>query len=462
MKKTISWTLLLVLILAVGIPLVWGQQTSAVQSAQQEETDSIFFGSPFSLDNPVSYPQTTNAVIWIREGVKRRFTLATHSGSFSREESLASSQMYVDLFYTRWNSPPPLREGTYHSYSITVDRPMLLQIRGSRAPIKGYLVDSSGEIIVNSNHSINEYDSFETMIMEAHVEPGTYTLRVFWYHHGFWGYYNSGQYSVSLYELADTTARVDVQLPIINGRIEPPSKDLVLDYATEDHTAIAGEDYTSTSGTITFPAGTTNWTQVIYVPILDDDVSESKEYFRFVVTNRSTGKAIAATIGILQYSRERLDDPSELSFHFAHSPVLSVLEGDEGPTNAALNIQLLVNGVPTKDVSVDYVTQDGTATAGEDYTATSGTITFPAYTTYLTRTIDIPILGDTDVEPDEYFNILLSNPTNVLIPPRNARIEIVNDDHIGGVTPIITPFPLAARRLDSVLAHVQHQASVLE
>ncbi len=101
-----------------------------------------------------------------------------------------------------------------------------------------------------------------------------------------------------------------------------------------------------------------------------------------------------------------------------------VSEGNEGETNA--NLQLRLNQPPDSRINVDYATRDGTATAGEDYTDTNGTITFDAGTTSLTRTISIPILGDTDFEPSEYFNLYLIS--NAVIHPDTARIEIVNDD----------------------------------
>ena len=149
-----------------------------------------------------------------------------------------------------------------------------------------------------------------------------------------------------------------------------------------------------------------------------------------------------------------------------------VSEGDEGTANASLNIQLL-NGVPNEDVSVDYATQDGTATAGQDYTATSGTLTFAAYTTNLTQTISIPILGGTTVEPNEYLNIFLSNPTNAIIQPSITRIEIVNDDQETLLPPSPCEqwrrrdsdnhaVPLAQWRIDFVSAHVDHEPVVLE
>jgi hypothetical protein len=60
-----------------------------------------------------------------------------------------------------------------------------------------------------------------------------------------------------------------------------------------------------------------------------------------------------------------------------------------------------------RTVAFDYRTEDGTATAGADYTAVSGSKTIAAG--QMSTTIDVPIFGDTDVESDETFTLRLSN-----------------------------------------------------
>ncbi len=237
---------------------------------------------------------------------------------------------------------------------------------------------------------------------------------------------------------------VDLQVQLSHAYQLP----VTVDYATQDGSAEAGQDYVGTSGTLTFPAGTT--VQTFSVSILDDNQHEELEYFRLDLSNPVNAHLDEANDTLRIYIEANLEPLPPLIVNFSQTAFLSILEGDEGRTDASLNVQLL-NGVPDKDVTVDYDTQDdGTATAGEDYVTTEGTITFPAFTTNLTQTISIPILGDTDFEPNEYFNLLLSNPTNAVIQPSTARIEIVNDDQEplpppvnvnngGGVTPIIVP-----------------------
>ncbi|HEU5132333.1 MAG TPA: Calx-beta domain-containing protein, partial [Pyrinomonadaceae bacterium] len=78
-------------------------------------------------------------------------------------------------------------------------------------------------------------------------------------------------------------------------------------------------------------------------------------------------------------------------------------------------------------MTVNYATSNGTATAGSDYVASSGTVTIPAGST--SATINIPINGDTNIEPIETFNVTLSNATNAaFISNSVATVFIVNDD----------------------------------
>ena len=85
----------------------------------------------------------------------------------------------------------------------------------------------------------------------------------------------------------------------------------------------------------------------------------------------------------------------------------SATEGDSGSANMTFTLTLAQ--AVTGDVTVNYVTSDGTATAGQDYTAvTNGTTTIPANSTSTTFTVSVT--GDTTDEPNETFNVTISLP----------------------------------------------------
>ena len=107
---------------------------------------------------------------------------------------------------------------------------------------------------------------------------------------------------------------------------------------------------------------------------------------------------------------------------------VSVTEGNSGTTTATFTVTLSpVN--TSQAVTVNYATANGSATAGSDYTATSGTLTFPASTA--TLTVAVPVLGDTTSEPDETFTVTLSGASNAIIGDAQATGTITNDDAAG-------------------------------
>ncbi len=77
-------------------------------------------------------------------------------------------------------------------------------------------------------------------------------------------------------------------------------------------------------------------------------------------------------------------------------------------------------------VTVDYATADGTATAGEDYTAASGTLTFAAGETV--KTVRVALLDDAIDEGEETFTLRLSNARGARIADGEATGTIVNSD----------------------------------
>ncbi len=103
----------------------------------------------------------------------------------------------------------------------------------------------------------------------------------------------------------------------------------------------------------------------------------------------------------------------------------TVTEGNDGGTvNAVFTVTLSAAG--TQTVTVEYATANGTASAGSDYAAKLGTLTFAGGAT--SQTITVPVIGDTAVEPNETFTVALSNPTNATIADGQGVGTIVNDD----------------------------------
>jgi hypothetical protein len=103
---------------------------------------------------------------------------------------------------------------------------------------------------------------------------------------------------------------------------------------------------------------------------------------------------------------------------------VAVAEGNSGTTNATFTVSL--SAASTSAVTVKYDTANGSATAGSDYQAASGTLTFAPGDT--SKTITVAVNGDTTPESDETFAVNLSNPTNATIADGQGIGTIQNDD----------------------------------
>ena len=110
-------------------------------------------------------------------------------------------------------------------------------------------------------------------------------------------------------------------------------------------------------------------------------------------------------------------------------PGLSVADAEvqEGP-NATLAFAVTLSRAPSGTVTADYATSDGTATAGSDYTATSGTLSFAAGETE--KTVSVPVLDDAHDEGSETLSLSLSNPSGAYLEDGTATGTITNTDHM--------------------------------
>ncbi|ROI07066.1 Calx-beta domain-containing protein [Microcystis aeruginosa FACHB-524] len=102
----------------------------------------------------------------------------------------------------------------------------------------------------------------------------------------------------------------------------------------------------------------------------------------------------------------------------------TIVENNSGTNNLIFKVTLSTTS--TQTITVNYATANNTATAGSDYTATTGTLTFTPG--QISQDIIISVNGDTAIEPDETFLINLSNPSNALITDNQGLGTITNDD----------------------------------
>jgi RHS repeat-associated protein len=193
------------------------------------------------------------------------------------------------------------------------------------------------------------------------------------------------------------------------------SQSVSVDFATEDGTAKEGKDYTAKEGTLTFAPGET--TKTIAIEILGDNLDEANEAFHLNLSNASKGILVTP-----QVTGTIADDDAPPSLNIDS---VIVEEGDSGTNNAVFAVNL--SAPSTLPITVEYSTLDGTGRDGEDYLFSSGTLTFnPGETT---KTITVPVIGDTLDEEDETFGVRLINPTNALIAEKEGTATIKDNDN---------------------------------
>jgi hypothetical protein len=225
---------------------------------------------------------------------------------------------------------------------------------------------------------------------------------------------------------AATTGTVQIGVGDSFGGDQPPvnvvftlfltstsTSEITVQYATANGTATAGTDYTAASGTVTFPPGA--GTAQVTVTVLADGLDEPDETFTLNLSNPVGAEILDGTATATIFD----GDPTP-SLQAGHC------QGEEGAGVSTCTLTVLALGLGNHTVTVDYATADGTATAGADYIAASGTMTFSGSNNF--QDVTIFILGDSAVELNETILFNLSNPTGGGVVTQSPGIATILDD----------------------------------
>ena len=212
--------------------------------------------------------------------------------------------------------------------------------------------------------------------------------------------------------------------------LSPASSELVtVAYATQDGTAVADSDYTATSGTLRFEPGET--IQNIQVATLRDAIAEPSESFTVELSD-PVGTAITNSTGVGTIAADAM-------------PALSITDAVPVAEGGGATFMVSLSPASSELVTVAYATQDGTAVAGSDYTAASGTLQFdPGMTSH---TIRVAVLNDTAVEPTETFAVELSDPVRATLADGTGVGTITDDVEHRVERPIRTGLPEVGRAI---------------
>ena len=207
-------------------------------------------------------------------------------------------------------------------------------------------------------------------------------------------------------------------------------------------TANPGEDYTNTSGTLTFAPGETR--KIVLVNLVDDARNEGEEFFEFVLEDPTNGELPQPTPTIRTVQGIIEDDDPLPVLSLAGTTVDGWSYGNEmaGPLTYTVHL----NAASGREVMVDYATGDHapgtrsqglpTATATEDYVPLSGTLTFlPGETK---KALTVVVNDDEKYEDDEIFAMQLSNPHYAVLS--NQGWGVIQDEDVPGL--VLTPLSL--------------------
>ncbi len=230
-------------------------------------------------------------------------------------------------------------------------------------------------------------------------------------------------------ELASKSVNESAQTVSVNvARTGDVGSTTTVHYSTADGTAVGGQDFVPVSGTLTFLPGET--TKTVPVTLINDNVYEGNETFSVNLSDTggsgTTLRFPTATVVTI------VDDENPPAIQ--GSPVTV----HEPPNGQTLDIQVAVSlrNPSAQTVTFDYATVNGTAQAGTDFVAASGTLTFAPLET--TKLIPITILGDNLSETTEQFSIGLQPtspgtggvyqyPVITILPPARSAFDFDGD-----------------------------------
>ncbi|MEA2237067.1 MAG: hypothetical protein QOC81_1791 [Thermoanaerobaculia bacterium] len=196
-----------------------------------------------------------------------------------------------------------------------------------------------------------------------------------------------------------------------------------VDYQVIGVGATVGTDFVPNSGTLTFRAGETQKT--ITVAVIGDTLVENTETFKVQLTNPVNATFDDSPLlgsGVGTILDDDIGGPPAPGVRIGN---VAFPEGNKGAFNVTFTATL--SEASTTVSRVRWQTQDGTATAGQDYTASSGELVFQPGD--LTKTFTVSVIGDGIFEPDEFFTIVIVSTDNTSVVPGPAATGIIiNDD----------------------------------
>ncbi len=273
---------------------------------------------------------------------------------------------------------------------------------GANGPVSAIVVQPDRKILIGGGFT--EYDGTPVLHL-ARIQGGAMS--------------GSGQlqFTSPFFAASETDANAIVNVRRSGGTRGTLSVDFIT--LTND-TAVAGQDFRPVTNSLVFPEAETF--QSVLVPLLRNTNALEDRYIQVVLANLVGDGTLGAQ------PRARITVVNADSIVQFSRPDYSVAENFAA---GAATITVRRVGSTLAPLSVDFLTQDDTATAGADYGAVSSTLTFAPGEA--SRTVAIPIFDDTLVEGDERVTLILTNLVGFgIIGTPTATLTIVDNDFAPG------------------------------
>ena len=222
------------------------------------------------------------------------------------------------------------------------------------------------------------------------------------------------------------TVDEDAGTATLTVELDPASAGTVtVDFATSDETALAGVDYTATSGTLTFAASETSKT--ITVPILNDTAYDPTQRFRVTLNNAS-----GATLPTSPWAFVHITNDDAV-------PTASIANVTVGEGVGTLTLTLALDRLSNGDITYSTATASvsGTATVADDYVAflQGGNRDFTVPAGNLSQAFNITVVDDSLGETDETIVIVWHKDSGSSATPASiAFTGTIADNDTAGVT----------------------------
>ncbi|MBI2380790.1 MAG: choice-of-anchor B family protein [Gammaproteobacteria bacterium] len=252
-------------------------------------------------------------------------------------------------------------------------------------------------------------------ILIADIENGLYMLK----DNSMIAPQSAGALGFELAEVSvqETSSTVNLKVVRTGGSLGAVS----LKYASQDGTAKAGSDYTAVSGTLSWADGDASG-KTLSVPLINDADVEAEEQFSIALSEAAGGATLGTATATVRLSSEDQAPGNHGSLGF------TVSSAEVSETAGTLTVRVARSGGSDGAVGVNYATANGTAQAGSDYAAASGTLAWAAGESG-EKSFSVSLLDDAVVEGNESFSIALSAPTgDAALGTASLAVTVTSND----------------------------------